>query len=231
MIVNFYGYVDVYAPQGKIGFTITQIDVAGPARATSRADARSSSRACRPRDSSRPTRRVPLSPVPLRVGLVASPGHRGLQRLHRAAARTPATASTIALVQDARCRARPRPPRSSAAIETLDRARRRHHLRRARRRFQGRPRVLRRRARRAGDRARRRRRSSPASATPVTSRSPTSSRTRAPSRRPSSARRSSRSWRTWHQRNVRLPAQRVLDAPPRRSSTRRRSTSPSDVGR
>jgi len=29
LIVNFYGYVDVYAPQGKIGFTITQIDVQG----------------------------------------------------------------------------------------------------------------------------------------------------------------------------------------------------------
>ena len=29
LIVNFYGYVDVYAPQGQIGFTITQIDVQG----------------------------------------------------------------------------------------------------------------------------------------------------------------------------------------------------------
>ena len=29
MVVSFYGYVDVYAPQGKIGFSITEIDVEG----------------------------------------------------------------------------------------------------------------------------------------------------------------------------------------------------------
>ena len=29
MVVNFFGYVDVYAPQGRIGFTVTEIDVAG----------------------------------------------------------------------------------------------------------------------------------------------------------------------------------------------------------
>src|ERR1700691_2924141 len=28
-VVNFFGYVDVYAPQGRIGFTVTEIDVAG----------------------------------------------------------------------------------------------------------------------------------------------------------------------------------------------------------
>ena len=29
MVVNVYGYVDLYAPQGRIGFTITDIDVEG----------------------------------------------------------------------------------------------------------------------------------------------------------------------------------------------------------
>src|ERR1700683_1977756 len=27
MVVNVYGYVDLYAPQGRIGFTITDVDV------------------------------------------------------------------------------------------------------------------------------------------------------------------------------------------------------------
>ncbi len=29
MVVSFFGYVDLYAPQGRIGFTVTEIDVEG----------------------------------------------------------------------------------------------------------------------------------------------------------------------------------------------------------
>jgi exodeoxyribonuclease VII large subunit len=76
MIVNFYGYVDVYAPQGKIGFTITQIDVQGllgdVARRRAELIARLSAEGLLERNKN-----VTLSPVPLRVGLVASPGTEG----------------------------------------------------------------------------------------------------------------------------------------------------------
>jgi exodeoxyribonuclease VII large subunit len=76
MIVNFYGYVDVYAPQGKIGFTITQIDVQGllgdVARRRAELIARLSGEGLLAANKN-----VALSPVPLRVGLVASPGTEG----------------------------------------------------------------------------------------------------------------------------------------------------------
>jgi exodeoxyribonuclease VII large subunit len=76
MIVNFYGYVDVYAPQGKIGFTITQIDVQGllgdVARRRAELIARLSAEGLLEAN-----KRVVISPVPLRVGLVASPGTEG----------------------------------------------------------------------------------------------------------------------------------------------------------
>jgi exodeoxyribonuclease VII large subunit len=76
LIVNFYGYVDVYAPQGKIGFTITQIDVQGllgdVARRRAELIARLSAEGLLETN-----KRVALSPVPLRVGLVASPGTEG----------------------------------------------------------------------------------------------------------------------------------------------------------
>ena len=76
LIVNFYGYVDVYAPQGKIGFTITQIDVQGllgdVARRRAELIARLTAEGLL--DSNK---QVALSPVPLRVGLVASPGTEG----------------------------------------------------------------------------------------------------------------------------------------------------------
>ena len=29
VVVNLFGYVDLYAPQGRIGFTVTEVDVAG----------------------------------------------------------------------------------------------------------------------------------------------------------------------------------------------------------
>ncbi|MGB8196853.1 MAG: exodeoxyribonuclease VII large subunit [Acidimicrobiales bacterium] len=76
LIVNFYGYVDVYAPQGKIGFTITQIDVQGllgdVARRRAELIARLSAEGLL-----EVNKRVALSPVPLRIGLVASPGTEG----------------------------------------------------------------------------------------------------------------------------------------------------------
>ena len=76
MIVNFYGYVDVYAPQGKIGFTIVQIDVQGllgdVARRRAELVARLSAEGLLEAN-----KKVNVSPVPLRVGLVASPGTEG----------------------------------------------------------------------------------------------------------------------------------------------------------
>jgi exodeoxyribonuclease VII large subunit len=76
VIVNFYGYVDVYAPQGKIGFTITQIDVQGllgdVARRRQELIARLASEGLLDAN-----KKVSLTPVPLRVGLVASPGTEG----------------------------------------------------------------------------------------------------------------------------------------------------------
>jgi exodeoxyribonuclease VII large subunit len=76
IIVNFYGYVDVYAPQGKIGFTITQVDVQGllgdVARRRQELIARLASEGLLDAN-----KKVSISPVPLRVGLVASPGTEG----------------------------------------------------------------------------------------------------------------------------------------------------------
>lgn len=76
MLVSFYGYVDVYAPQGKIGFSITDIDVEGllgdVARRRQELIARLTSEGLLERNKS-----VTLAPVPLRVGLVASPGTEG----------------------------------------------------------------------------------------------------------------------------------------------------------
>jgi exodeoxyribonuclease VII large subunit len=76
MIVNFFGYVDVYAPQGRIGFTVTEIDVAGllgdVARRRQELIARLLSEGLLDAN-----KKVALSPVPLRVGLVASPQTEG----------------------------------------------------------------------------------------------------------------------------------------------------------
>lgn len=78
MVVSFYGYVDVYAPQGKIGFAITDIDVEGllgdVARRRQELVARLRSEGLLERNKA-----TVLSPVPLRVGLVASPGTEGFQ--------------------------------------------------------------------------------------------------------------------------------------------------------
>ena len=76
VIVNFFGYVDVYAPQGKIGFTISQIDVQGllgdVARRRQELIARLVTEGLLDAN-----KKVLVTPVPLRVGLVASPGTEG----------------------------------------------------------------------------------------------------------------------------------------------------------
>jgi exodeoxyribonuclease VII large subunit len=78
MVVSFFGYVDVYAPQGKIGFSITDVDVEGllgdVARRRQELIARLREEGLLERNKSRA-----LPPVPLRVGLVASPGTEGFQ--------------------------------------------------------------------------------------------------------------------------------------------------------
>ncbi len=75
-IVNLFGYVDLYAPQGRIGFTVTAIDVQGllgdVARRRQELIARLDAEGLL---STNKSRRVPS--VPLRVGLVASPGTEG----------------------------------------------------------------------------------------------------------------------------------------------------------
>jgi exodeoxyribonuclease VII large subunit len=78
MVVSFYGYVDVYAPQGKIGFSITEIDVEGllgdVARRRQELIARLAAEGLLDLN-----KRTHLAAVPLRVGLVASPGTEGYQ--------------------------------------------------------------------------------------------------------------------------------------------------------
>ena len=78
MVVSFFGYVDVYAPQGKIGFSITEVDVEGLLGdvARRRAELLARLREAGLLDTNK--QRV-FSPVPLRVGLVASPGTEGYQ--------------------------------------------------------------------------------------------------------------------------------------------------------
>lgn len=75
-VVNLYGYVDVYAPQGKIGFTITEVDVEGLmgdlARRRQELIARLDREGLLDLNKSRT-----VPEVPLRVGLVASPGTEG----------------------------------------------------------------------------------------------------------------------------------------------------------
>jgi exodeoxyribonuclease VII large subunit len=76
MIVTFFGYVDVYAPQGRIGFTVTEIDVAGVLGDVARRRQELIAQLAK-EGLLESNKRVPLSPVPLRVGLVASPQTEG----------------------------------------------------------------------------------------------------------------------------------------------------------
>jgi exodeoxyribonuclease VII large subunit len=76
MVVSFYGYVDLYAPQGKIGFSITDVDVEGllgdVARRRQELIARLAAEGLLDKN-----KRTVLAEVPLRIGLVASPGTEG----------------------------------------------------------------------------------------------------------------------------------------------------------
>jgi exodeoxyribonuclease VII large subunit len=76
MIVNFFGYVDLYAPSGRIGFTVTEVDVAGLLGDVARRRLELIAR-LQAEDLFDANRRTLLSPVPLRVGLVASPQTEG----------------------------------------------------------------------------------------------------------------------------------------------------------
>ena len=78
MVVSFFGYVDLYAPQGRIGFTISEVDVEGLLGDVAR---RRQELIARLADEGllEANKRVPLAAVPLRVGLVASPGTEGFQ--------------------------------------------------------------------------------------------------------------------------------------------------------
>jgi exodeoxyribonuclease VII large subunit len=76
MVVTFFGYVDVYAPQGRIGFTVTEIDVAGVLGDVARRRQELIARLDQ-EGLLEANKRVPLSAVPLRVGLVASPQTEG----------------------------------------------------------------------------------------------------------------------------------------------------------
>jgi exodeoxyribonuclease VII large subunit len=78
MVVSFFGYVDVYAPQGKIGFSITEIDVEGLLGDVARRRQELVAR-LRTEGLLELNKRAVLAPVPLRVGLVASPGTEGYQ--------------------------------------------------------------------------------------------------------------------------------------------------------
>jgi exodeoxyribonuclease VII large subunit len=76
MIVSFFGYVDVYAPQGRLGFTISEVDVTSLLGDVARRRAELIAR-LGAEGLLEANKRVALSAVPLRVGLVASPQTEG----------------------------------------------------------------------------------------------------------------------------------------------------------
>ena len=75
-VVHFFGYVDVYAPQGRIGFTIIDIDDSGLLGDVARRRLELIAR-LQAEGLLDANKRRPLGPVPLRVGLVASPHTEG----------------------------------------------------------------------------------------------------------------------------------------------------------
>jgi exodeoxyribonuclease VII large subunit len=76
MIVSFYGYVDVYAPQGRLGFTVTDVDVTSLLGDVARRRAELIAR-LGAEGLLEANKRVALVAVPLRIGLVASPQTEG----------------------------------------------------------------------------------------------------------------------------------------------------------
>lgn len=117
VIVNFFGYVDVYAPQGKIGFTITQIDVQGLLGDVARRRQELIARLLA-EDLLDANKRVSLTSVPLRVGLVASPGTEGYSDFTGQLLGS-GYGFQIVLVKTA-VQGEAAPPQIVAAIETLD---------------------------------------------------------------------------------------------------------------
>ena len=75
-VVNLFGYVDLYAPSGRIGFTVTEVDVAGLLGDVARRRLELIAR-LRAEGLLEANRSRSVSPVPLRVGLVASPQTEG----------------------------------------------------------------------------------------------------------------------------------------------------------
>ncbi len=116
-IVNFFGYVDVYAPQGRIGFTVTAIDVEGLLGDVARRRQELVARLLSEGLLEANKRRV-LSPVPLRVGLVASPGTEGCSDFTGQLLNS-GYGFEITLVKTA-VQGEAAPPQIVSAIETLD---------------------------------------------------------------------------------------------------------------
>jgi exodeoxyribonuclease VII large subunit len=118
-IVNCFGYVDLYAPQGRIGFTVTAIDVQGllgdVARRRQELIARLKDEGLLETNKTRT-----LSPVPLRVGLVASPGTEGYSDFTGQLLQS-GYSFLISLVKTA-VQGESAPPQIVAAIEDLDNA-------------------------------------------------------------------------------------------------------------
>ena len=117
MIVSFYGYVDVYAPQGRIGFTVTDVDVTSLLGDVARRRAELIAR-LGAEGLLEANKRTTLSPVPLRVGLVASPQTEGFndftgQLLRSGYAFDVRLVTTLVQGEAA-------PPQIVRAIETLD---------------------------------------------------------------------------------------------------------------
>ena len=117
MIVSFYGYVDVYAPQGRLGFTVLDVDVTSllgdVARRRAELIARLTSEGLLEAN-----KRAFLAPVPLVVGLVASPQTEGFndftgQLLRSGYAFDVRLVTTLVQGEAA-------PPQIVRAIETLD---------------------------------------------------------------------------------------------------------------
>ncbi len=119
MIVSFYGYVDVYAPQGRLGFTVTDVDVSSLLGDVARRRAELIAR-LGAEGLLEANKRVSLSPVPLRVGLVASPQTEGFNdfigQLGRSGFSFDVRVVTTLVQGDAA------PPQIVRALEALDEA-------------------------------------------------------------------------------------------------------------
>lgn len=75
-VVTVAGYVDLYAPTGRLGFTVTDVDVSALLGDVARRRAELIER-LRAEGLLEAQRALALSPVPLRLGLVASPPTEG----------------------------------------------------------------------------------------------------------------------------------------------------------